>query len=144
MLGLLLAVAVLAALRAIYRTIFSIADNAVPHAKTEGCAAVTLLVIAAGIAVFIAFLIIGAFAFEFLIEAAISTVIVTSLAKSADRRADALAVRHGYGHALAAALDRTVAIQPKFSGWRSFVNTSSSSYERISHIRGLLSSGDSR
>jgi Zn-dependent protease with chaperone function len=143
-LGLLLAVAVLAALRAIYRTIFSIADNAVPHAKTEGCAAVTLLMIATGIAVFIAFLIVGAFAFEFLIEAAVSAVIVASLAKSADRRADALAIRHGYGRALASALDRTVAIQPEFSGWRNFVNTSPPSYERISHIRDFLSSADSR
>ena len=138
---LLLAIAVLAVLRAIYRAIFKTVDDAAPHVKTEGCAGAALVMLAAGIAVFIAFLVVGTFTLQFLIEAAIGAVIVSSLARSADRRADSRAIQLGYGPALAAALDREAHAHVEASGWRKLVNTSRTPAERIAHIESCISEG---
>lgn len=134
-LGLLLAIAILAVIRRIYRSIFRVVDEAVPHVKTEGCAWVTLFALALGIAAFIAFLMVGVFALQFLlIEVVAGVGGVANLARLAEHRADLQAIRLGYGPALAAALEQTAATEVRISGWRNIVNTRPPHHVRISRI----------
>lgn len=138
-LGLLVAIAILAALRTIYRAIFGGVDEAMPYIKTDGCAAGALVLIAFGIVVFIAFVVVGLFSLEFLTEAIIGAVIFCGLARSAEKRADSIAIQLGYGPALAAAIKQAARATIEFSGWRNLVNTSLSPNERITHIASRMS-----
>jgi hypothetical protein len=132
-----LSVLALAILRGIYRTMFKAVDQA-GRPRTEFEAGCALSVIAVGIAGFLAFVAVGAFALLFLIEAFIAVVIITSLAKWAERKADARATRIGYGPMLIRALSQLSQMHQPVSGWRGLLSTSSSPQERISSIEKSL------
>jgi hypothetical protein len=132
-----LSILALRILRVIYRVMFGAAKGAGPPPRNSSFAAgCFLLVIAVGIAAFLAFIIVGAFAVMFLIEAAIAAVIVASLAKWAEKYADSAVVRLGHGPTLVRAI-RHLDPAPT-SGWRSLVDTSTPPQERVTRIENYL------
>jgi hypothetical protein len=136
-----LTILMLIILRGVYRAMFGAVKEAGPP-PGEFAAGCVLTAIAVGIAAFIAFVAVGAFAIEFLIEAAVGAMVVTALARWAEKRADIATLQLGYGPALVTALKRLDSAQIQASGWRNLLNTTVPPNERATLIGHELSTTD--